>query len=69
MKMLKPGQTTHTAKPKKSSGDWHVSHTSMGMGDNYGSGIKNPLGKMRDDSMGMTAVTPKKLKKPPRSLA
>ena len=67
--MLKPSKPAHTAKPKKSSGDWHVSHTSMGMGDYYGTGIKNPLGKMRSDSIGMTAVTPAKLKKPPRSLA
>lgn len=69
MRMLKPSMTAHTAKPKKSSGDSHVSHTSMGMGDYYGTGIKNKLGKMRDDSMGMIAVTPKKLKKPPRGLA
>ncbi len=62
-------KTAHTANPKKSSGDWHVSHTSMGMGDYYGTGIKAKVGKMREDSVGMTAVTPKKLLKPPRSLA
>jgi hypothetical protein len=47
----------------------HTANTKYGMGDNYGTGIKAKLGRMRDDSMGMMAVTPKKLKKPPRSLA
>ena len=69
MQMIKPSMKAHTSKSKKSSGDWHVSHTSMGMGDYYGTGIKAPIGKMRDDSMGMIAVTPKSLKTPPRSLA
>ena len=39
------------------------------MGDYYGSGIKQKMGKMRDDSMGMIALTPKKLKTPPKGLA
>lgn len=47
----------------------HVQNTKYGMGDNYGTGIKAKLGRMRDDSMGMIAMTPKKLKKPPKSLA
>jgi len=47
----------------------HSANKKFGMGDNYGSGIKNPIGKMRDDSLGMNAVTPKKIKKPPKSLA
>lgn len=59
----------HTSKSKKGSGDWHVSHTSMGMGDYYGTGVKQKLGRVRDDSMGMMAITPKKLKTPPRSVA
>jgi len=53
-------------KPLKNA---HTPNTKIGMGDNYGSAIKNKIGKMREDSMGMTAVTPAKLKKPPRSLA
>lgn len=47
----------------------HTPNTKYGMGDNYGTGIKAKLGKMRDDSMGMIAMPPKKLKTPPRSLA
>ena len=69
MKMFKSPINSHASSTNKSSGDWHVSHTSMGMGDYYGSGVKNPVGKMREDSLGMNAVNPSKLKKPPRSLA
>jgi hypothetical protein len=47
----------------------HTANTKYGMGDNYGTGIKAKLGRMRDDSMGMIALTPKKLKKPPKNLA
>ena len=47
----------------------HTMHTPYGMGDNYGIGVKAKLGRMRDDSMGMMAVTPKKLKNPPKQLA
>ena len=57
MKSLKPLKNAHTATTK------------YGMGDNYGTGIKQKLGRMREDSMGMISLTPKKLKKPPKSLA
>ena len=71
--MYKPktstASTAHTKASKKSSGDWHVSHTSMGMGDYYGTGVKQPLGKMRSSTVGMTPASPKKLKTPPKSLA
>jgi len=66
---MKPNKQAHTPNKTKSSGDWHVSNTSMGMGDYYGTGIRAKIGKMRDDSMGMIAVTPKKLKTPPKSVA
>ncbi len=46
----------------------HTQNTKYGMGDHYGTGVKAKLGKMREDSMGMIAVTPKKLKKPPKKL-
>lgn len=46
----------------------HTANTKYGMGDYYGTGIKAPLGKMRE-GMGMRAISPKKLKKPPKSLA
>ena len=58
----------HTGKLKAPDGDWHVSNTSMGMGDYYGTGIKAKVGKMAEGP-GQIPATPKQLKKPPRSLA
>lgn len=56
-------------KPLGKSEPVHTAHTKYGMGDNYGTGIRAKLGRMRDDSMGMHEVTPKKLKTPPKSVA
>jgi hypothetical protein len=50
--------------PNKQS---HTANTKYGMGDNYGTGVKNPLGKMR--GMGMQTLTKKKLGTPPKSIA
>jgi len=47
----------------------HASDKKIGMGDNYGTGVRNKVGKMREDSLGANAVPPKKLKVPPKSLA
>ncbi len=68
MPKLKKVKQSHVANPKTSSGDWHVSHTSLGMGDYYGTGVRQPLGKMRR-GVGMIEITPKKLKEPPTSVA
>lgn len=46
----------------------HTANTPYGMGDSYGMGVKAKLGRVRDDSMGMVAMTPKKLKTPPRGV-
>jgi hypothetical protein len=59
----------HQTKPYKKNRFAHTANTKYGMGDNYGSGIKAKIGKMREDSMGMMSLTPKKLKTPPRSVA
>lgn len=56
MKKTKPIKQVHTARTK------------YGMGDYYGTGIKAKLGRVRGDTMGMVAMTPKKLKTPPKSL-
>jgi len=56
-------------KPYKKNRFAHVANTKYGMGDNYGMGIKAKVGKVIDDSMGLNALTPKRLKKPPKSLA
>ncbi len=58
-------------KPKKEKvhGEWHTAKTKYGMGDNYGTGIKQKVGRMRDDQLGYSSMTPKKLKTPPKSVA
>lgn len=46
----------------------HTAKTQTGMGDYYGTGIKQKVGRARD-IMGMTPIKPIKMKKPPKSLA
>jgi len=46
----------------------HTPKSPKGLGDYYGTGIVQPLGKIRDNTMGMQALTPKQMKKPPRSV-
>ncbi len=46
----------------------HTAKTKYGMGDNYGTGVKQKMGKMRSDSVGMRPVTKKQLVTPPKSL-
>ena len=55
-------------KKIKANKENHVSNSKIGMGDHYGSGIRNPVGEVRD-VMGITNVKPKRLGKPPKSLA
>jgi len=45
----------------------HTPRSPKGVGDYYGTGVKNPIGKVRD-AMGEIKLG-KKLKKPPKSLA
>lgn len=46
----------------------HVPKTKYGMGDYYGTGIKNPIGRVREDYM-MNPIPSKNMGKPPKSLA
>lgn len=46
----------------------HVAPTKYGMGDYYGQGIKNPIGRVRDSYVDMPMKS-KKVGKPPKSLA
>ncbi len=66
--MSKANRQSHTSNRKKGDGDWHVNHSSLGMGDHYGTGIRAKLGRMREGT-GMIEVTPKKMKTPPKSVA
>lgn len=52
-------------KPLKNA---HTPNTKLGMGDNYGTGVKQKIGIMRE-GMGMKPLSQKKLGKPPKSLA
>lgn len=55
------------SKPKKNRFA-HEANTKYGMGDNYGTGVRQKLGKVRDDTIGMVKLSKKKLKTPPRSV-
>ncbi len=67
--MYKPTAFTTPAKTSKASTTAHTAKTSKGMGDYYGTGIKQKIGKMRSPTVGMTPVSAKKVKTPPRTLA
>jgi hypothetical protein len=48
----------------------HTANTKYGMGDFYGRAIPNKIGKIRQVyEPGVNPISPKKLKKPPKSLA
>lgn len=40
----------------------------MGCGDYYGTGVKNPMGRMRDSSIGYRPVSRKQMGTPPKSV-
>lgn len=46
----------------------HTSNSKKGMGDYYGTGLRNPVGKIRD-VFGSGPISKGNLKKPPKSLA
>jgi hypothetical protein len=46
----------------------HTSNTKKGMGDYYGSGKPNPMGKQLSGP-GINQLKPKRLSKPPKCLA
>lgn len=70
MKGWRSVSKAHSSNKKGGSfgGDWHVSHSSMGMGDYYGTGVKQKVGRIRE-GYGQNPVSPENLKKPPKSLA
>lgn len=45
---------------KKVKKESHSSNTPYGQGDSYGSGVKNPVGKMRDTYMEDQKPAPKR---------
>jgi len=57
-------KTSKGIKPKKES---HASSSKVGMGDYYGSGVKQKIGRVRESYV--DAGKPSNLKRPPKSLA
>ena len=55
-------------KKSKVNKQAHVANTKYGMGDHYGTGIRNPVGTLRDSYVTYN-MGKKKLGKPPKSLA
>lgn len=55
-------------KLKSLKKEGHSSQSQMGMGDYYGTGIRNPTAKIKD-MYGYTKIKPKKMGKAPKSLA
>lgn len=47
----------------------HTSDSKIGMGDHYGSGIRQKIGRVRDSYTESPTMSKKKLKNPPKSLA
>lgn len=56
-------------KANKTNRDqWHTSRSPKGMGDYYGTGVRQKIGRVRE-GLGMETLNPKQLKTPPKSLA
>jgi len=68
MNLLPPRFTKQIKSGRTNSVEAHTDHTKYGMGDYYGTGIKAPIGKMRDSSVGYRPVTKRQLGKPPKSV-
>lgn len=58
--MVKPGSKTDQVKVSKSKKPY---------GDFYGTGKRNPIGKVRDVTVGVIPGNKKQLKTPPKKLA
>lgn len=48
---------------------FHTSSSQRGMGDFYGTGIRNPIGTVGKESYSVASPPKKGLNKPPKSLA
>lgn len=68
-KLQTPKFNNSTLSKKPYATASHTAKTQKGLGDYYGTGFVAKLGRMRDDSMGMQALSESQMKKPPRSLA
>lgn len=63
-------QGNNLGSPKTPRKESHTAPSKYGMGDYYGTGVKNKMGRIRDSSTaGQNPVAKSKLIKPPKSLA
>lgn len=53
---------------KKGPHQTHTENTKFGMGDYYGTGVKNKIGRVRSDSVGYRPVSKKQMGTPPKSV-
>lgn len=53
---------------KKKHVESHTSPSKIGMGDHYGTGIKQKIGRMREDSVEYIPLSKKKMGTPPKSI-
>lgn len=65
---LRPGKTQSLPKNRTKNVEAHTSPTRFGMGDHYGSGYKQKMGRLRDDTLGYIPVSRKKMGTPPKSV-
>jgi len=65
---LRPGKTQSLPKNKTKNHESHTSPTRFGMGDYYGSGVKQKMGRMRDDTLGYIPVSKRQMGTPPKSV-
>jgi len=66
---LRRGNSSIKKASKPKLEEAHVAPSKYGSGDYYGTGMRNPEGRVRDETLGFRPVTPKELKTPPKSLA
>lgn len=57
------------AKSPVASYQAHTAKTKFGMGDFYGVGVKNPMGKPKNEAMGIKTLSKTSLAKGPKKLA
>lgn len=56
-------------KKTKTHKETHTINSKYGTGDYYGSGIKQPIGRIRESQIEFRSAIPKNLKKAPKALA
>lgn len=57
------------AKAGKALKQAHTPNTKFGMGDSYGTGVKQKIGKALSNTASVASIPKAKIKKPPKSLA